>query len=114
MPGRPGRVTVRGEVAHVGVAVVAGRARYTYRLRVSSAARAALVAEWGRCRWVWNECVAKSRTVYLHNKASGKKQTCGPAQLDRMLTAARKAIPWLGEGSSVVQQQVIRDFSGWF
>ncbi|MBB3077894.1 hypothetical protein FHS41_004401 [Streptomyces violarus] len=77
---------------------------------MSSAARTALAAEWDRCRWVWNECVAKSRAVYLHNKATGEKRTCGPAQLDRMLTAARKTIRWLGEGSSVVQRQVIRDF----
>ncbi|MEU4489445.1 transposase [Streptomyces purpurascens] len=97
-------------MAHVGAAVEAGHARYTYRLRVPSAARRALAAEWDRCRWLWNECVAKSQVVYLHNKVSGEKRTCGPAQLDRMLTEARKMIPWLGEGSSVVQQQVIRDF----
>ncbi|MEV8321498.1 RNA-guided endonuclease TnpB family protein, partial [Streptomyces sp. NPDC059900] len=30
--------------------------RYTYRLRVSSTARAGLEAEWARCRWIWNEC----------------------------------------------------------
>ncbi|GAA2894187.1 MULTISPECIES: RNA-guided endonuclease InsQ/TnpB family protein [Streptomyces] len=88
----------------------AGHARYTYRLRVSSAARAALVGEWDRCRWVWNECVAKSKAVHLHNKATGQKATCGPAQLDRMLTEARRTTPWLRDGSSVVQQQVIRDF----
>ena len=90
----------------------AGCARYTYRLRVSSGAGAALEAEWARCRWVWNECVAKSRAVHLHNKTTGQKgekRTCGPAQLDRMLTQARR-MPWLREGSSVVQQQVIRDF----
>jgi putative transposase len=94
-------------MTHVGAA---GHARYTYRLRVSSVARTALVAEWDRCRWVWNECVAKSKAVHLHNKAAGEKQTCGPAQLDRMLTEARKTTPWLREGSSVPQQQVIRDF----
>ncbi|MER6081682.1 transposase [Streptomyces sp. NPDC001833] len=87
-----------------------GHARYTYRLRVSSAARSGLVAEWDRCRWVWNECVAKSRVVHLHSKATGQKATCGPAQLDRMLTEARARTPWLREGSSVPQQQVIRDF----
>ncbi|MFJ5561701.1 RNA-guided endonuclease TnpB family protein, partial [Streptomyces sp. NPDC093250] len=38
-----------------------GHARYAYRLRVSSTARTALIAEWDRCRWIWNECVAKSR-----------------------------------------------------
>jgi putative transposase len=67
----------------------AGHARYTYRLRVSSTARTALDAEWARCRWIWNECVAKSKAVHLHNKATGDKATCGPAQLDRMLTQAR-------------------------
>ncbi|MEV5848721.1 transposase [Streptomyces sp. NPDC051985] len=87
-----------------------GHARYTYRLRVSSVARSALVAEWDRCRWVWNECVAKSRAVHLHSKVTGQKATCGPAQLDRMLTEARARTPWLREGSSVPQQQVIRDF----
>jgi hypothetical protein len=60
-----------------------GHARYAYRLRV---------------------CVAKSRAVQAHNKATGRKATCGPAQLDRMLTEARACTPWLREGSSVVQQ----------
>ncbi|MFF4224800.1 RNA-guided endonuclease InsQ/TnpB family protein [Streptomyces abikoensis] len=92
------------------MAAGAGYARYTYRLRLSSAASAALGAEWDRCRWVWNECVAKAKAVHLHNKATGRKATCGPAQLDRMLTEARARTPWLREGSSVPQQQVIRDF----
>ncbi|WP_234544056.1 RNA-guided endonuclease InsQ/TnpB family protein [Streptomyces shenzhenensis] len=87
-----------------------GHARYTYRLRVSSAARTALAAEWARCRWVWNECVAKSRAVHLHNRATGQQATCGPAQLDRMLTEARTRTPWLRAGASVPQQQIIRDF----
>lgn len=84
--------------------------RYTYRLRLSSSARRGLEAEWARCRWVWNECVAMSRKVYARNKATGGQETCGPAQLDRMLTEARRSMSWLGEGSSVAQQQTIRDF----
>lgn len=95
---RPG--TVGGEMTQAS-AVEAGHARHTYRLRVSCAARTALAAEWDRCRWVWNECVAKSRAVHAHNKATGQKVTCGPAQLDRMLTEARARTPWLREGSSV-------------
>ncbi|MFK4542737.1 putative transposase [Streptomyces tendae] len=87
-----------------------GHARYTYRLRVSSTAHALLAAEWGRCRWVWNECVAKSRAVHLHNRATGEKTMCGPARLDRMLTEARARTPWLREGSCIPQQQIIRDF----
>ncbi|GAA0931168.1 MULTISPECIES: RNA-guided endonuclease InsQ/TnpB family protein [Streptomyces violaceusniger group] len=89
----------------------AGHVRHTYRLRMSSTARTALWAEWDRCRWVWNECVAKSRQVHVHNRQHPEKQTCGPAQLDKMLTEARAKTPWLCEGASVPQQQTIRDFA---
>ncbi|MFD6889416.1 RNA-guided endonuclease InsQ/TnpB family protein [Streptomyces sp. NPDC059957] len=91
----------------------AGSVRFTYRLRVSSTALAALVAEWDRCRWVWNECVAKSKQVHAFNQARSTgedKRTCGPAQLDRMLTEARAHTLWLRGGASVPQQQLIRDF----
>jgi putative transposase len=89
----------------------AGHARYTYRVRLSSTARAALETEWDRCRWVWNECVAKSKAVHLHNKANpAHQQTCGPVQLAKMLTEARAAQPWLADGACVPQQQLIRDF----
>jgi putative transposase len=88
----------------------AGHARYTFRLRVSASARTKLEAEWDRCRWIWNESVTKSKAVHLHNKATGEKATCGPAQLDKMLTEARTRTAWLREGSSVPQQQLIRDF----
>ncbi|MGW3730427.1 RNA-guided endonuclease InsQ/TnpB family protein [Streptomyces sp. NPDC000851] len=91
----------------------AGHARYTYRLRVSSTARTTLMAEWDRCRWIWNECVAKSKQTHAHNQErpeAAEKLTCGPAQLDKMLTEARTCTPWLAEGSSVPQQQLIRDF----
>jgi putative transposase len=60
-------------MAQVTAAAEAGQARYTYRLRVSPAARTALAAEWDRCRWVWNECVAKSKAVHLHNKATARR-----------------------------------------
>ncbi|MFJ9849837.1 RNA-guided endonuclease InsQ/TnpB family protein [Streptomyces sp. NPDC101150] len=89
----------------------ARHARYTYRLRLSSSARDALEAEWDRCRWVWNESVAKSKAVHQHNRATGEKETCGPAQLDKMLTEARARTSWLREGASVPQQQLIRDFA---
>ncbi|MFC5955845.1 RNA-guided endonuclease InsQ/TnpB family protein [Streptomyces pratens] len=81
------------------------RARYTYRLRVSATARVGLEGEWGRCRWLWNECVVRSR------KAHAEGEVCGPARLDGMLTRARAVTPWLAEGASVPQQQTIRDFA---
>ncbi|WP_051823093.1 RNA-guided endonuclease InsQ/TnpB family protein [Streptomyces sp. NRRL S-1448] len=88
----------------------AGHCRYTYRLRLSSTARTALEAEWDRCRWVWNESVAKSKAVHAHNRATGERTTCGPVQLAAMLTEARARTPWLREGACVPQQQLIRDF----
>ncbi|WP_331736829.1 transposase (plasmid) [Streptomyces canus] len=82
----------------------AGLARYTFRVRLSATARRRLEAEWDRCRWLWNESVARSKKAY----AEGEK--VGPAALDRMLTEARRVTPWLAAGSSVPQQQLIRDF----
>ncbi|MGI5413857.1 RNA-guided endonuclease InsQ/TnpB family protein [Streptomyces chartreusis] len=87
-----------------------GFCRYTYRLRLSSMACTALDAEWDRVRWVWNECVAKSRAIHAHNRATGERATCGPVQLAAMLTEARARTGWLRAGACVPQQQVIRDF----
>ncbi|MEU7730932.1 transposase [Streptomyces sp. NPDC040724] len=80
-------------------------ARYTFRLRLSVAALSALSSEWGRCRWVWNQCVAASRAAH----AAGEKY--GPAALDKMLTGWRGDHEWLREGGSVPQQQTVRDFA---
>ncbi|MET9321259.1 transposase [Streptomyces sp. NPDC003038] len=82
-----------------------GYARFTFRLRVSGAALSALLTEWDRCRWVWNQCVAESRAAHQ----AGEK--CGPARLDRMLTGWRGKQEWLRAGRSVPQQQIIRDFA---
>jgi putative transposase len=81
-----------------------GHARFTYRVRVPVTAERALRCEWGRCRWVWNQCVAESRQAWK------EKRECGPAGLDKMLTAWRAQHAWLREGSSVAQKQTIRDF----
>lgn len=82
-----------------------GHARYTFRVRTSAAAGCALLAEWGRCRWVWNQCVAESRQA----RKDGRE--CGPAGLDKMLTGWRAEHEWLREGSSVAQKQAVRDFA---
>ncbi|WP_327369657.1 RNA-guided endonuclease InsQ/TnpB family protein [Streptomyces sp. NBC_01217] len=89
----------------IGSGEDAGSVRYTYRLRVSSTALAALLREWDRCRWVWNECVAQSKA------ASKAREKCGPAGLDKRLTGWRAELSWLGAGASVPQQQTIRDFA---
>ncbi|MFF3359207.1 RNA-guided endonuclease TnpB family protein, partial [Streptomyces sp. NPDC002917] len=45
-----------------------GHARYACRLRVSSAAASALEAEWARCRWIWNECAARSKKAHADDE----------------------------------------------
>ncbi len=75
--------------------------RYTYRLRPGRAAQTALLAEWGRCRWLWNEAV--------HQQKSGQKPTF--ARLGKLLTQARAKLTWLREGSQVAQQQMLRDYA---
>lgn len=77
------------------------KARYLYKLRPGRQAEAALRAEHHLTRWVWNECV--------HQFRSGNKPTA--AKLDKLLTAARRDADWLRAGSSVVQQQEIRNYA---
>ncbi len=74
--------------------------RYSYRLRPGAQAERALLAEWHRCRFLWNEAV--------HQQKSGEKPTF--AKLSKMLTEARKRTAWLREGSQVAQQQVLRSY----
>jgi len=94
-----------GLMSYPGVIMpVMGHMRFSYRVRVSAAAERALLAEWGRCRWVWNQCVAESRQAWKD------KRECGPAGLDKMLTGWRAEHEWLREGSSVAQKQTVRDF----
>ncbi|MFI0404636.1 RNA-guided endonuclease InsQ/TnpB family protein [Actinomadura sp. 3N508] len=91
-------------VGPTSVQEVRGHVRYTYRARLSSTAERALQAEWDRCRWVWNMCVESSKTLHQ----AGEK--IGPAGLCKLLTGWRAEHGWLRAGSSVAQQQTIRDF----
>lgn len=75
--------------------------RYTYRLRPGAQAEATLLAEWGRCRFLWNEAV--------HLQKIGQRLTF--AGLCRLLTDARGKFGWLREGSQVAQQQMLRNYS---
>jgi putative transposase len=71
--------------------------RYRYRLRPGAAPLAALLGEWDRCRWVWNQAVAR-----LNDSGEWVR--------DDALTAWRREHDWLGEGSVVAQQQMLRNF----
>jgi putative transposase len=71
--------------------------RYRYRLRPGAAARAVLLREWDRCRWVWNQAVAR-----LHESGGWVR--------DDALTGWRREHDWLRDGSVVAQQQMLRNF----
>lgn len=75
--------------------------RYTYRLRPGAQAQRALIAEWHRCRWLWNEAV--------HQQKTGRKPTL--CKLSKLLTAARAQNTWLRDGSQVAQQQALRTYT---
>ncbi len=83
--------------------------RYNYRLRPSKTARRHLCEEGDRARWVWNQCVRRSSEMYEHEGV-----TISAGDLDGELTDWRNTdagwSAWLAAGSSVVQQQAIRDF----
>jgi putative transposase len=68
-----------GSVRHMNVV------RYRNRLRPGAAALAALLREWARCRWVWNQAVAQLN-------ASGQWVR------DDALTSWRREHDWLREG----------------
>ena len=82
------------------VGIVTETVRYTYRLRPGAQAERALVEEWGRCRWLWNEAVNQQK--------AGRKPTF--CKLSKMLTSARAANEWLRDGSQVAQQQALRTY----
>jgi putative transposase len=66
-------------------------------LRPGAIALAALLAEWDRCRWVWNQAVERLNET-------------GDWVRDKTLTDWRREHDWLREGSVVAQQQMLRDF----
>lgn len=75
--------------------------RYTYRLRPGAQAEHALLQEWGRCRFLWNEAV--------HQHKTGNKPTL--AKLGKLLTELRKNNMWMREGSQVAQQTTLRNYT---
>jgi putative transposase len=75
--------------------------RYNYRLRPGVQAERALVSEWQRCRFLWNEAV--------HHQKSGARPTF--SKLGKLLTEARARTGWLRDGSQVAQQQTLRAYA---
>lgn len=75
--------------------------RYTYRLRPGAQAERALLDEWHRCRFLWNEAV--------HQQKTGNKPTF--CKLSKLLTRARGKSAWLRAGSQVAQQQTLRTYA---
>lgn len=75
--------------------------RYTYRLRPGAQAEAALLAEWGRCRWLWNEAAHQHRT----------RRPVSKGRLGKLLTEARRANGWLREGWQNTQAETLNTYA---
>ena len=81
--------------------------------------------EWGACRFVWNQLVQESKTRHTTNLnlltdgvSKDDLPTFGAAEQDKHLTHLRATTvdaetgeAWLARGSSVAQQQTVKDFS---
>lgn len=74
-----------------------------YRLYPSAEQVEGLLRHCGYSRFVWN--LAVEQAGYRHHG----QRVPGYAEQDRQLTEARAAFAWLGQGSSTVQQQALRD-----
>ena len=80
------------------------KVRYSYRLRPSKTASAALVREDGCNRWLWNNLVDYAAQSRNHNTpVTGKL-------LESRLTQLRHETPWLKDGSQNTQQQTVRNY----
>lgn len=75
--------------------------RYNYRLRPGAKAESALIAEWHRTRFLWNDAVEQVK--------SGNRTTF--ALLCKRLTSLRGSNEWLRSGSTVTQQQELKNFT---
>lgn len=100
------------------------KVRQTERIRPGRAAERYLFREWGMCRYVWNQLCEESQTRHLWNRAARASgvawedlPTFGYADQDKHLSRLRRAtvdedgVAWLAGGSSVAQQQTVRDFA---
>jgi putative transposase len=70
-------------------------------MRPGARAERALLDEWHRCRFLWNEAV--------HQRKSGSRPTL--CRLSKQLTEARGNLAWLRAGSQVAQQQTLRTYA---
>ena len=76
-----------------------------FRLVVTPDQEAILLEHSAHARYVWNLCVEQeSHWRPGRGPAPGFNERC------RQLTEARADNPWLADGSSIVQQQAIRDY----
>ncbi len=77
-----------------------------YRLYPTAEQQAVLGRHCRDARTVWNAALEQLNWWRPSGPASP-----GPAVRDRQLAEARRALGWLAEGSSSVQQQALRDFA---
>lgn len=82
--------------------------RYLYRIRPGAEAVRVLNDERDRNRWVWNNCVGRSKDAKAHWYKTGPATLC--LELSDWRNQDTRRGEWLRGGSAVAQQQTIRDF----
>lgn len=85
--------------------------RYSFRLRPGAVAEARLILEWNRARWAWNQCIEAGESARKAFKDKVPYETPTFYHMSKKLTGWRAEFDWLREGSSVVQQQIIRKWA---
>jgi putative transposase len=84
--------------------------RQTYRLRPSKSVIKRLEKESSLSRYVWNKMVEKSKDDYVLGISSNYKDYTDALTIMRNSLVDDDGIKWLYQGSSVVQQQTVRNF----
>lgn len=87
------------------------KVRYTYKLRPGKQAERYLLAEWDACRYVWNQMVEESQRRYKDGQAFGPSEALRHVTHLRHTVKDENGILWLAAHSSVLQQQIVRNFS---
>ncbi len=89
-----------GPAGYVGLVSTSTVLRFNYRLRLGAQAERALMGEWHRSRWIWNQMAAARRD-------------CNRRLINGSdLTTARKQLDWLRAGSQNAQEQTLYTFRG--
>lgn len=107
---RPGSIPTRKTLPVSNPNSTTETVRYTYRIRPGKQATAALLAEWDRCRWVWNNCVARDKELWAEGERTPSGYDLCGELTDWRGTDCRRG-EWLRAGAQNPQQNTVLEWS---